>query len=132
MAATNPSADQPDPSPQGWEEPGPSDPPPVDPQVLRDVLKATLSAAAEGEPVAAEELAALLAVAKRYPDHAFDIDPVATSLVEAMLQLRQPQLTRDEHSFRAMSRAIAGELCEAPLSRARMEHLWQQLRESAS
>lgn len=99
----------------------------MDPAVLEQVIAETL--ATDEEPLQANEKAALLDVARRLAGQKVELEGAAVELVDALLSVRlaahRPWIPPVR--WRDMCRDVAASLCEAPVARARLSKLWEQL-----
>lgn len=103
------------------------DPSAMDPAVLEQVIAETL--ATDDEPLPATEMAALLDVARRFAGQQIELEKAAIALVDGLLSVRlashRPWIPPTR--WQDMCRDVAASLCDAPVARARLTKLWEQL-----
>ena len=105
---------------------------PLEAQALDAVVRATLDSAEADQRVTPEEIAALQTVARRLGDVPLSYEPVAVSMIEAIVQVNYGQLGREPQVWQSAARKIARLLFDSPSARQRLEALWRQLVESTS
>jgi hypothetical protein len=92
---------------------------------LKQVLDATLNATAASASES-EGLAALRAVAQALPGQPFGLT-VAVELISAVLAGQFSQREIATEALRPVANRVAATLCDDPVSRARLEALWERL-----
>ena len=99
----------------------------MDASLLESVLRQTAAMADSDEPPSRAEMDAVEEVARRLEGHRFALDPVVVELVGAMLLVQYGSQWNSPGLWRVVSERIAGRIFEDPLSRERMERLWDRL-----
>ena len=84
------------------------------------------------EPLSKEELQALTKVAKKHRGKQFQLTPVATDLVGAILRLRLNQPNAPAEFWDKMSKEVASTLFDTPKVKARLQSFWLRLVEAVS
>ena len=84
------------------------------------------------EPPSRAEMEAVEEVARRLAGESFALDPVVVELVGAMLLVQYGSQWNSPGLWRVVSERIARSIFEDPLSRERMERLWDRLSGDAS
>jgi hypothetical protein len=92
--------------------------------ILGRVLEETIGE--DAGPMTPEEMEALRAVARRYHQEPFDLEPVGIALVESLLVLRLPDFQPNETKWHNMARQIATAFLESPPARSRLERFWKR------
>jgi hypothetical protein len=98
--------------------------------LMERVLQETLSATAQGQPLAESDMAALLEVARRHRGAALTLEPVAVDLVQALLRVRFATVAAADGLRLAAARRIAATLLEDPPSHDRLLVFWGRLSEA--
>ncbi len=98
-----------------------------DASLLESVLRQTAAMADSEEPPSREEMEAVEEVARRLAGEPFALDPVVVELVGAMLLVEYGNQWNSPGLWRVVSERIARTIFEDPLSRERMEKLWDRL-----
>jgi hypothetical protein len=93
--------------------------------MMEEVLKRTLSESANSIDPAERD--ALLTVVRRHRGEAFEIDPVAVDLVEALLRFEFKNPISSAEVWRRMCYEIAKTLFDDPVARQRMQGIWTAL-----
>ena len=99
----------------------------ADASLLESVLRQTAQMADLDEPPSRVEMEAVEEVGRRLAGHPFALDPVVVELVGAMLLVQYGSQWNSPGLWRVVSERIAGRIFEDPLSRERMERLWDRL-----
>jgi hypothetical protein len=93
--------------------------------MMEQVLLRTLTDSATSlDPV---ERDALLTVVRRHQNEAFEIDPVAVDLVEALLRCEFKNPITSPEGWRRMCYDVAKTLFDDPVARQRMQAIWTAL-----
>jgi hypothetical protein len=92
--------------------------------LLSRVLEETIGE--DAGPIAPEEMETLRAVARRYHQEPFGLDPVGIALVESLLSLRLPHFQPKETKWHDIARQIATAFFESPPARSRLERFWKR------
>lgn len=99
----------------------------ADASLLESVLRQTAQMADSDEPPSRAEMEAVEEVARRLAGSSFALEPVVVELVGAMLLVQYGQQWNSPALWRVVSQRIARSIFEDPLSRQRMERLWDRL-----
>jgi hypothetical protein len=102
-------------------------PAPEDASLLESVLRQTAAMADSDEPPSRAEMEAVEEVGRRFAGRAFSLDPVVVELVGAMLLVQYGSQWNSPGLWRVVSERIARSIFEDPLSRERMERIWDRL-----
>jgi hypothetical protein len=100
------------------------------PEILQQVLNQTLSGMASSRELSPEVYAALLDVARRYPNEPLCLDPIAIGLVAGCLGVQFPALAVREGLSKRMCLWVAESLLADPAARQRLTELWARLGEA--
>jgi hypothetical protein len=100
------------------------------PELLEQVLAATLQLTGPDEPLQPEEMRTLVALAKQRKQESLSVDTVM-ELVQSVLRLRFRRLVNSTGQWEEMTRQIAQTLFEDPQAKSQLENLWTRLREAA-
>jgi hypothetical protein len=116
----------------GSERSVPSDPPrrppPLDRQDLEELLERTLTFR---EPDGPEDREPFLQVARRHRGEPFNVDPIGTDLVRAVLEASVLPPGTTAEASQAMCREIAGTLSADPQTSERLLAFWARLSEAS-
>lgn len=82
-----------------------------------------------GRPQVAEELEALVQVARRYPDQAFTVQPILEELIEAILDPQLGAMSLSPAARQTMVAELARTLYDDDASRERLAAFWNALLE---
>jgi hypothetical protein len=97
--------------------------------LLDQILQQTLRQADQPRPQVAEELAALVEVARRYPDQALTVQPILEELIDAILAPQLVAMSLPAAAKQGMVAELARTLYDDSASRERLEALWNSLLE---
>jgi hypothetical protein len=103
---------------------------PIEPEMLKQVLRQTLGGMTSTRELNPEVYAALLEVAQRHPHEPMSLDPIAMELVAACLRVQFPALAVRAALARRMSLWVAESLLADPAARQRLTELWSRLGEA--
>jgi len=101
--------------------------PPVDPELLEDVLRQILMGGDQAAAADPEAVAALKHLGERYLGHPFELDPLVVELVRAVLGEPYRRLAGSADLWRTMTAGVAQTLYDDPASRQRLHDLWRRL-----
>jgi hypothetical protein len=99
----------------------------ADASLLDAVLRQTAAMVDSDEPPSRAETEAVEEVARRLAGHPFELAPVVVELVGAMLLVQFGSQWNSPSLWQVVSERIAKSIFEDPLSRERMERLWDRL-----
>ena len=100
--------------------------------VLAQILAQTSGTSGSGGELDPEDMAALQRVAEKWRGEPFVFEPVAVELVQAVLSrqfIRGSGSAKGVGALQTMSKQVATTLFDDPVSRQRLESLWQHLSE---
>ena len=100
------------------------------PELLEQVLAATLQLTGPDEPLQPEEMRALVNVAKQRKSEPLSVETIM-ELVQSALRPRFRRLVGSTVQWEQMTRQIAQTLFEDPQSKSRLQQLWDRLCEAA-
>lgn len=100
-------------------------------RLLEEVLQATLQFSASNEALPAENLPALVAVARRRKDQPLTIE-IVNELVDTVLRIRFRRVVESSTLWGRMTEQVATTIMDDPRTRDRMQSLWDKLCEAAS
>lgn len=95
--------------------------------LLDRILRQTLRQPDKAHPQVADELAALVQVARRYPDQAFTVQPILEELIEAIVSQQLGAMSLSPAVRQMMVAELARTLYDDAASRERLEALWSGL-----
>ena len=98
-----------------------------DASLLESVLRQTDAMADSEEALSRIDMEAVEEVARRLEGHPFALDPVVVELVGSILLAQYGSQWNSPGLWRVVSERIARSIFEDPLSRERMERLWDRL-----
>lgn len=97
--------------------------------LLDQILQQKLRQADAANPQVADELAALVQVARRYPDQVFTVQPILEELIEAILSPQLGAMSLSPAARQTMVAELARTLYDDDASRERLEAFWTSLLE---
>lgn len=97
--------------------------------LLDQILQQKLRQPDAANPQVADELAALVQVARRYPDQVFTVQPILEELIEAILSPQLEAMSLSPAARQTMVAELARTLYDDAVSRERLEAFWTSLLE---
>jgi hypothetical protein len=99
---------------------------------LIKILEQTADSLARPEEVDPALQSAMVDVARQFFGQPISVDPVGTTLMEAVLRVQFPLFEQRPALLSQTARTIAATLLSDPAARLRVEYLWARLQEDAA